>query len=194
MQFFAWIWWFGVNEESKVIFMGLCHQRSSTMTLENLMTSLQTYIILLLMQLFAWIWWFWIMEEREVIFMGLCHRGSTTIYDLGGPDDLFADIGNFALYAIFLLNLLLMKEIKIIPMGSNHHVTITMTLENLMTSLQTQIILLFMLFFAWIWWFGVNEESKVILMGLCHQRSSTMTLENLMTSLQTYNFAVFAIF
>jgi hypothetical protein len=61
------------------------------------------------------------MEEREVIFMGLCHRGSTTIYDHGGPDDLFADIGNFDLYAIFLLNLMVMEEIKIIPMGSNHH-------------------------------------------------------------------------
>jgi hypothetical protein len=88
------------------------------------------------------------MEEREVIFMGLCHKGSTTIYDLGGPDDLFADIGNFALYAIFLLNLMVMEEIKIIPMGSNHHVTITITLKNLMTSLQIYIILLLIQIFA----------------------------------------------
>jgi len=62
---------------------------------------------------------------------------SVLYHDLGEPDDLFADTYNFDLYAIFRLNLMVMEENKIIPMGSNHYVTITMTLENLMTSLQT---------------------------------------------------------
>jgi hypothetical protein len=60
---------------------------------------------------------------------------SVLYHDLGEPDDLFADTYNFDVYAIFRLNLMVMEENKIIPIGSNHHVTITMTLENLMTSL-----------------------------------------------------------
>jgi hypothetical protein len=62
---------------------------------------------------------------------------SVLYHDLGEPDDPFADTYNFDVYAIFRLNLMVIKENKIIPMGSNHHVTITMTLENLMTSLMT---------------------------------------------------------
>jgi hypothetical protein len=91
------------------------------------------------------------MEEKEVIFLGVyCVIEGPSLYDLGEPDDLFADIDNFAVYAIFRLNLmiLVMKEKKIIPPGSNHQVTITMTIENLMTYLQTYVILLFMQFFA----------------------------------------------
>jgi hypothetical protein len=41
------------------------------------------------------------MEEREVIFMGACVIEGPSLYDLGEPDDLFADIHNFAVYAIF---------------------------------------------------------------------------------------------
>jgi hypothetical protein len=73
---------------------------------------------------------------------------SVLYHDLGESDDLFADTYNFDVYAIFRLNLMVMEGNKIIPMGSNHHVTITMNLENLMTSLQTYVILLFMQFFA----------------------------------------------
>jgi hypothetical protein len=62
---------------------------------------------------------------------------SVLYHDLREHDDLFADPYNFNVYTIFRLNLMVMAENKIIPMGSNHHVTITMTLENLMTSLQT---------------------------------------------------------
>jgi hypothetical protein len=60
-------------------------------------------------------------------------------HELGEPDDLFADIHNFAVYAIFHLNLMILAvdENKVLPTVSNHQVTITMNLENLMTSLQT---------------------------------------------------------
>jgi hypothetical protein len=55
--------------------------------------------------------------------------------NLGEPDDLFADMHNFAVFAHFCLNLMIlsMEENKIIPTGSNHQVIITMILENLMT-------------------------------------------------------------
>jgi hypothetical protein len=76
---------------------------------------------------------------------------SVLYLDLGEPDDpsLQTCTYNFDVYSIFRLNLMVMEENKIIPMGSNHyHVTITMTLENLMTSLQTYNILLLMQLFA----------------------------------------------
>jgi hypothetical protein len=73
---------------------------------------------------------------------------SVLCHDLGEPDDLFADTYNFDVYAIFRLNLMGMEGNKIISMGLNHHVTITMNLENLMTTLQTYVILLLMQFVA----------------------------------------------
>jgi hypothetical protein len=69
------------------------------------------------------------MEEREVIFLGVyCVIEGPSLYDLGEPDDLFADIHNFAVYAIFRLNLmiLVMKGEKnytsrFKPSSDHHH-------------------------------------------------------------------------
>jgi hypothetical protein len=67
------------------------------------MTSLQTHIIFTFFAIFRLN--LMVMEENKIIPMDSNHH-----HDLGEPDDLFADIRNFAVFAIFRLNLTILGQ------------------------------------------------------------------------------------
>jgi hypothetical protein len=126
------------------------------------------------------------MDNRDVIFMGLCHRGPS-LYDLGGPDDLFADKDNFAVYVIFRLNRAgSMRRVKLYLWAY----AIKLVFDHDLGEPDD--------LFADIHILAVNAVIRLNLMILDHggERSYNygfassrvhhyMTLENLMTSLQT---------
>jgi hypothetical protein len=129
------------------------------------------------------------MEEREVIFMGVCVIEGPSLYDLGEPDDLFADIDNFAVYAMFPLNLtILVKEERevlfiLVCFIEGPSLYDLGEPDDLFADIRN---------FAVYAIFRLNltilcHRRIFIRMGLCHQGSTTVTLENLViASLQTY--------
>jgi hypothetical protein len=89
-----------VMDENKIIPSGLNHQVTITMTFENLMTYLQTYVILQFKHFSLRSNDLGSMRRAKSFTYGLM---PSKIFDhyLGEPDHHFADIHNFAVYAIF---------------------------------------------------------------------------------------------
>jgi hypothetical protein len=98
-----------VMDENKIISSGLNHQVTITMTFVNLMTYLQTYVILQFKHF-----------SLQSDDLGSMRRAKSYTYELmtskifdhdfGEPDDHFADIHNFAVYAYFRLNLMIRER------------------------------------------------------------------------------------